>query len=178
MSVIEFNKEDYEFLMEISKELITQDKDFQASPRFWSPRSTKKGIGTHDDELIVVDDGIHTPEEYFECTVDSLAEEFIKENEIEFKNYEESIDEYEWIQFLKFHKECDISYYFAYQKDIEECENNFSIFKSDVKNFIEGNRHHLGKNPHTYANTFFRMSKMERLVKILCGINGNYKDYI
>ena len=65
-----------------------------------------------------------------------------------------------------------------YSREEEVSEANFSLFKSDVKGFIRGNSHHLGGKPHTYARTFFRMNKMEELVRIIYKLNPQPKETV
>lgn len=169
MKTIQLSDKDYELLMELSAELQRQDNDFQAFPYFWQPISTRKVIGTEDDEPIIYDN-VHVETYTFE--------EYFSENEDEFKRFLESVDEPENSSFddvsfddLKYWVECQSGIDIVYQKEKQIPEQNFSIFKSDVKKHIESNGHHLGKNPHTYARTIWRMPKMEALVRILYRLN-------
>lgn len=168
MRTIEVSDEDYAALMELSEELQRQENDSQAFPYFWEPRSTKAGIGTEDDDRLIYDSNAAstwTPSEYADDHDELFSEFLLSIDETGDTNYED-IDENEWLA----HLDDDPDLSIVYSREEEVSEHNFSLFKSDVKDFIKGNRHHLGDNPHTYARTFFRMTKMERLIKIIYGI--------
>lgn len=164
MKTIQVSNKDYETLMQLSKELQTQKNDYQAFPYFWSPRSTKFGIGTSDDEkTFYKDDSVDTAEELF---TDDLKERFLQEEKMGAETQFKNIDLYLWEDFLEKN-----GYAVNYRREEKIEENNFSLFKNDVKLHIQNNKHHLGKNPHTYAHTIFRMYKMEELIKCLYRLN-------
>ena len=171
MKIIELSDEDYAEIMELSKELQEQENDSQAFPYFWSPRSTRKTIGTEDDEAMIYSDGeVSTPAEYAEENHEVWLAflESIDKGECQF---DESLAEtFDWQDFIT-SNDCDC--YIVYQKEENISENNFSLFKSDVKGHIECNRHHLGKDPHTYANTVFRMPKMRALIEMIYKLNND-----
>lgn len=170
MKTIQMSDEDYKTLMELSKELQTQQHDSQAFPRFWSPRSTKYEIGTGDDEKGFYFDGeFETSQELFND--DDLRKKYLKNEEMKAETDFSGIDLYSWEKFLE-----EEGYTMAYRRETEVLDNNFSLFKSDVKKYIRLNKHHLGKAPHTYANTIFRMHKMEKLIKCLYRLNPMEKN--
>lgn len=180
MKQITVSDEDYETLMELSKELQTQENDHQAFPYFWSPRSTKKVIGTDDDELLIYDsDDCET------STLKDLATEneelfnsFLKFEDLGIHTEYDDIDVDSWENYiLNFSNDCS-RYRIVYEKDEDISESNYSLFKSDVQHHINCNSYHLGRKPHTYGNTFFRMFKMEALVKCLYRLNPQEVDKI
>lgn len=180
MKTITVSDKDYETIMELSKELQLQENDGQAFPYFWSPRSTKWGIGTDDDEEVFHLDGTdYAAKELFEEDEDlrdRYLETIKRENpEVEFKEQIKfkDIDPWSWEFFLE--TEDHVKHY---RREEEVRENNFSLFKSDVKDHIECNAHHLGNKPHTYANTIFRMPKMEQLIECFYRLNPQKNEKI
>jgi hypothetical protein len=174
MKTIELSDEDYDALMELSEELQRQENDSQAFPYFWGPRSTKSGIGTEDDTPLVYDGSAcetSTLSGYAENN-DELFSEFLLSEGVSPNTEYEEIEEYEWRSYIMRDRDLSI----VYEREEEVSEHNFSLFKSDVKGFIDNNAHHLGDNPHTYARTFFRMQKMERLIKIIYGLASVPED--
>jgi hypothetical protein len=177
MKTINVSDKDYELLMELSRELQAQENDHQAFPYFWSPRSTKDGIGTEDDTPMVYDNDAaetYTLEEYSKVN-ERLFRKFLNENELE---EDSEVDEYEceWSIFIDNCRNHDLV--IIYSRDEEVIDNNFSLFKSDVKNYIDNNKHHLGRNPHTYANTITRMDKMEKLIEIIYRLNPQKEKHV
>ncbi|GEM_PF-2858880 len=170
MPTIEIDQSDYDLLMAMSKELQMQENDSQAFPYFWGPMSKKEGIGTNDDEPRIYDGNAaetYTPDDFADNNEDKFSL-FLAENELPEDTEYIDIDESEWMSWVE--ENCpDCSIVYSREEDVSE--PNFSLFKSDVQNHISGNRHHLGKNPHTYARTFFRMEKMEDLVRIIYRMN-------
>jgi hypothetical protein len=162
---INISDEDYMLLMELTKELQTQENDSQAFPYFWSPRSTKSTIGTDDDTPMVYDSyraEIYTLEGFAEGNDEEFAK-FLNEIEEPPGTLYSDINEDDWRLYLEDLPDLRI----VYSGDEEVSEANHSLFKSDVKHFIKYNSHHLGGRPHTYANSVWRMPKMEQLVSII-----------
>jgi len=182
MKAITVSDADYDLLIALSKELQEQENDFQAFPYFWSPGSAKKVIGTEDDEPLVYDgDDVYTLRGYAEhCTENDidLWDDFADTNEIpgNIGDYNFDGDNGDWKSHLEYSTGYDID--IVYQRDEMVQESNFSLFKSDVKGFIEANTHHLGDKPHTYANTIFRMPKMEALIKAIYRLNKSNKENV
>lgn len=174
MRAIELSESDYNDLMNLCKELQTQENDHQAFPYFWEPASyTKEASVNEEGEIKFYDNNnccSSTPEEMWkDDSYEILKESFLELHEDfnENSTYEE-VNEYdEWVEFIK--DDGDFSLW--YEEEVHKTEHNPSLFKSDVKNFITHNKHHLGGKPHTYARTIWRMPNMIKLVKILCNIN-------
>lgn len=172
MKHITISDKDHETLMELSKELQLQENDHQAFPYFWSPRSGRYEIGTEDDEKVFyLDEGVETAEELFNDL--DLKDEYLKNEGMGAETKFSDIDLSSWEDFLE-----GKEYSAHYRREEKVQENNFSLFKSDVKDHIRCNLHHLGNKPHTYANTIFRMAKMERLIKCIYRLNPQKDDEI
>jgi len=175
MKPIFLSNEDYELLMALSKELQTQPYHVQAAPRYWEPSSEKLEPNFNDEgEIIqIFDHGRcenYTPEEYAEAA-QAEYDKFMKEQTeclgIKDQSYLGEYEE-EWIEYIR----DNIDNARVYSSDwTRKTEHNPSLFLSDVQGYIEANKHHLGRNPQTYANTIWRMPKMEALVDLICRIN-------
>lgn len=175
MKAITITDKDYELLMELSKELQLQENDCQAFPYFWHPISTKDGIGTEDDTPILYDNNAAdtiTVEQYAEDNPELFKEYLYREGCSDDEEFSE-IDVVEFAEYVCY-KNKDLQIFWTREEEVNE--PNFSLFKSDVTEHIAGNRHHLGENPRTYARTFFRMRRMEQLLRILYRLNHVPED--
>ena len=178
MKTIELEDEDYDTLIELCNELRTQEDDCQAKPIFWSPSSYKPVLNYHGEGSII--EVYHDGDTY-------SSEGFAEHDDFELYNtwlvyqmecvQEESEDNIKYT-LNKYHTDLEDAWVGYIEDTIvdadiitfdleQQQESNPSLFKSDVKNFINSNQHHLGERPHTYANTIWRMRKMEKLVNIL-----------
>lgn len=177
MKTITVSDTDYELLMSLSAELQTQPHQSQAAPRYWEPSSEKLLPNVNDEGNVIQ---VYDPEDCETFSPDEYAE---KEGELYktfLDNYgdpdqrpEYDFDlEHEWVDFLSSNTNAVRIYSADWTR---KTEHNPSLFLSDVQGFIESNKHHLGRNPQTYANTIWRMPKMEALVNILCRINPQTK---
>lgn len=174
MKTIQINDEDYETLMELSRELQTQPNHSQAYPYFWEPASEKLETDVNNEgevKQILADSEMYSPEEYADYQSDIYAD-FLIEIDREEQQYNEDLYdddlEQEWLDYL----ECstlDVSIYSSNWE--QKTDHNPSLFLSDVQGYIKSNKHHLGRNPHTYARSCFRMPKMEKLVQLICRLN-------
>ena len=130
MKNINLTDEDYNILMELSKELQVQERDHQGYPRFWSPRSTRKTIGTVDDVPVFYNhalDGMYSPEEISEEYPEEFAN-FLKDYYTVDTKYEDISEDW-WISEVEDNiRDCTL----YYQKDEEVCENNFSFFYKKI----------------------------------------------
>ena len=184
MKTIELTDEAYDELMALAAELQLQENDSQAHPVIWTPSSLKKIVVAEGcgQEYLIDDEGHeYLPvelkyEEHCEDDANTYWECYLQSNydveEYEHISYDDQ--EYDFTEWLVdnygFRKIC-----------LEEqriCEDNPSVFKSDVKNFCETNQHHLGKDPRTFAHTSWRMPKMTRLVELVAGLNRQPKENI
>ena len=179
--VFRLSNEDLKDLMELSKELQQQENHYQAFPYYWSPASEKLETNIHGEgeviEVLYEGSVTCTPEELAESGFDDHDYErghvcdyakFIAGNDLVFEGkYLKSLER-DWVEYI----ENEIDDAEIWTSDYREnVENNPSFFLSDIKDYIKHNKHHLGRNPHTYAQTIFRMPKMEKLMKILYRLN-------
>jgi hypothetical protein len=179
MKTIELSDEDYDLLMSLAAELQTQPNDGNAHPVCWSPSSLKRNVvaeGCGEIHFIDDDGGEFTLEELFKSEGNSgdktIGEEFIQYYTNDDPDANITIDTMDmyWDEFENY---LDDEYRFRKVELREErvCEQNFSLFKSDVKNFCETNQHHLGKDPRTYSQSIWRMPKMRKLVELVAKLN-------
>ena len=172
MKTLELEDDVYDSLIGLISELKSQPNHHQAFPYYWEPRSEKLEPNLNGEgevvELVCNGDKIDLEETYEN---DEINRAMFLENH----NYNEDLKFEELTQkqkdqfqeYLIDSCDCDV-----YTYDYEyKSEHNPSLFLSDVQNFIEHNKHHLGRNPITYANTVWRMPKMEQLINILYNIN-------
>lgn len=162
---LEVREEDYTLLKELVHELQTQENDSQAFPYFWGPRSKQESLGTSDDTPMVYDTESaesYTLEGYAECN-EEVFSIFLSNNDLPQDTEYGDIDEDDWQSWVESYPHV----YITYSRMEYVSENNFSLFKSDVKQHIKTNSHHLGDNPHTYARTVWRMPKMEKLIQAI-----------
>jgi len=180
MKTLELSDENYNVLMELAKEYQIQDNDGNAFPYFWEPGSYRMEPninGDGEDTFVYKNGDKYSLEEFSECE-DELWASFCewKDNlTSEAPDFEKYDDKYanDWKEYIADHDFDANVITFDWEW---KTEHNPSLFKSDVENFCKYNAHHLGRNPHTYARTSFRMPKMEALVKVLCNINIQPND--
>lgn len=168
--------EDINFLENLQKELLTQENDGQAAPRYWSimdyrtvPANDDYDSGAYQH---FYNDGDHTEFESF-----SDLKEFIEEHSEE--EIEKDCDLYEYLNDINE----DFCALWEYIEDNLNDDGYFSkvfskeesylvpdrlfLIKSEAKKHIESNPRHYSPKAHTYAMTAWRAPKMERLMKIL-----------
>jgi len=171
MKQIQVSDHDYDTLMELSKELQLQDNDWNAFPYFWEPMSKKEELNFHGEGEIVK---VYNPcygegPEYPEDTAlynEDLWVKYCESMELALGTPYSDEHQDEWIEFLESNGYDKLTF------DMNDVsEHNPSLFKQDVKDFIGANRHHLGKDPHTYARTFFRMPRMAKLIEAIYRLN-------
>lgn len=180
---------DLQFLVELQKELNTQDRDSQAHPRFWVLRDYKKEP---------VAEGFH---DSYEIYYPSVAEAFDLEKDMESKAEENGIDfdnlpddtegmhpkVEELVEAIESYQgyRGDADLYVDWVKEYEDEDvylvpvaeksflvpNTFFITKEEAKRHIEQNDYHYSSKVHTYAMTAWRSPKVEKLFDILYNID-------
>lgn len=161
-------KDDIQFLKELQKELITQDNDVQASPRFWTVgdyRMVPCPEGFQDEHHVVA------PQRECYGEINSILKE-IEEDELDELSVEAKEDFKEIgceDSALDWFKE-----YYDEDADIVPMReehfirpNTMFLTKAEAKRHIELNHYHYSSKAHTYAMTAWRAPKVERLLKIL-----------
>lgn len=169
---IEVSDDDYNILMELSKELQIQDNDGQAFPYYWSPSSLEYITDYYNGDItmILIDDE--------PCPITEFKEQYPEEYDIFLKEF---IDDYnrafdidiDIVDLIEFIEKTFSGVHIYYQKEERIINNNISIFKSDVINFCKNNHYRLGTDPKPYANSIFRMNKMKLLIECLCRLNNS-----
>jgi hypothetical protein len=165
-------KDDIQFLKELQQELLTQEKDAQASPRFWAIMDYKYQPTTsdHADRVMLFDADAcerFSFEDYLDDVLNGeYADEFTDEQKEELREAMKMYSFYEIKEWLKENEVRDI--YPIFEMEIPTIAWNTCFFtKEEAKRHLESNRHHYSDKAHTFAMTAWRAPKMERLIKIL-----------
>lgn len=160
--------ENIEFLKELQKELINQEHDCQASPRFWTVGDYKMSpcMGGCQEEYHV-----YSPKHEYDGEINELLKQ-IKEDGLdelsdeaieEFKDISCEVTAIDWIK--EFYDE-DAELIPVREEHFIHPSTMF-LTKAEAKKHIELNHYHYSSRAHTYAMTAWRAPKVERLLKIL-----------
>jgi len=170
MKTIQVTDEMHEFLMNLSKELCTQDNRATAMPYFFQVRETKE-VPAHEGSGEEV---LYSSEYETELRTDSDKIEWIKEHEEYFLGtiYEEEAKDVgnhtnTWdldsmlteLDFDKFHVDTDYTYSNAFFTS-KACDEHIRI-----------NGHNL-KYPVNYLNHAFRNPELEKVMKFICELTS------
>lgn len=179
-------KEDIEFLKSLQEELLTQDKDYQASPRFWVVMQTVKDYWVEDDIQGVCIYSSGAGEEIFEGEFEELpqwlnildgVENCIYQNgyiEFTINNEEETLFDTSDVSDFLDKYEIDEYTVCNYRLRDEIVKDTMFLTKRECKEHIEANRHHYNNTAHPYAMTAWRSPQVKRLYEIL--ENTNWED--
>lgn len=162
------------FLKELGKELREQEKDWQASPRYWGILNYRWVENTSNPERTSIydSDACYSGEmsEFVKDIIEELDEEELKQKEeiIEDLNYYVKDN---WsgmvLDILKEHfYEGELS---LREESLEEYVIPCTMFltKQEAKDHLKYNAHHYHRDASTYAMTAWRAPKVERLLSIL-----------
>lgn len=168
--------EEIQFLKDLQEELLTQDNDCQAAPRFWSIMNyrwirTEEGeherasvFFTEECELYQLDDLI---KEIIDGEVEhDLSDEDLAELK-EIQEWESEEELFDWYK-KNINDECYLIY------ETEEsfiAPNTLFLTKAEAKRHLELNHCHYSPKAHTYAMTAWRAPKVEKLINILESFN-------
>lgn len=165
------NQEQVKFLVNLQKELKTQENDWQASPRYWAVKDYKKEIGNED---------YHNGEiSYFHNDGDAVEFENLKElkeflYDYEFHEADDCLaelledDETDFETLWDYLENTDSDFESLFMTEVAFIvPNTFFITKEECKRHIEANRHHYTSKAHTYAMTAWRSPQVERLWELL-----------
>ncbi|PFL28091.1 hypothetical protein COJ26_27745 [Bacillus thuringiensis] len=165
-------KKDIQFLKELQQELLTQDIDCQASPRFWALMDykwvvTAEGYEERTSLFFANDCTAVIVDEYVKEIINDEIEHELTEEQIEdLKELQEFASEYDLVEWIK--ENIDEDCYLVYEKEEPFIvENTMFLTKEEAKRHIELNKHHYTSKVHTYAMTAWRAPKVERLLNIL-----------
>lgn len=168
--------EDIQFLKDLQQELLTQEIDGQAAPRFWSIMDYRTVPGNPDydsgETQYFFNDGDHVEFNTFIELKDFLEE-----------YYEEDIENDDELKDLLSNENGDLDELWEYVEDNLNEDGYFSscfvkeeeyikqdtmfLTKAEAKRHLEMNHYHYSPKAHTYAMTAWRAPKVERLLKIL-----------
>ncbi|MGD7046995.1 hypothetical protein FZC83_02020 [Rossellomorea marisflavi] len=163
--------DEIQFLKDLQQELLTQDNDFQAAPRYWSIMDYKT-MPSHedysDDTMYYFNDGDHVKFK----TVSELKEFLIDwdEDDDTLQNYlddpDTTFDDLWEYTIAHLNKEG----YFDEVPVIDQsfiAPNTMFLTKEEAKRHLELNHYHYSPKAHTYAMTAWRAPKVEKLITIL-----------
>lgn len=163
---IEVTDEMYEFLMDLSKELNSQDHRCTAMPYFFQVQTDEKAIGAdgidESYEVWVGNDTILRDEEDIKQAVFELRD-WDGDNVVHEQLYSK-LDEYEIEDIL------EEEYTKHFERDVQVYKNAFLTAKA-CKKHIEANRHHYN-NPQDYLTHAFRNPELEKVFEFLCSLSG------
>lgn len=166
-----------QFLMDLQKELLTQDHDHQADPRFWVIGDYRYDLCHEGEEDITF---INSGEkEYYDSTdnfINYIEEEIFydwelelnedKLNEIKSEFHEAKEDLYYLLQWAKKYFAEDSILMPLKEKHFIH-ENVMFLTKEDAKKHLKTNYYHYTNKAHTYAMTAWRSPKVEKLLNVL-----------
>ncbi len=164
--------EDIQFLKELQQELLTQEYDSQAAPRYWTVGDFKM-VGCPEGNQDTYWIGLPNRDHYGE--LDDLIKDIEEEVEDEEDYSEEAREEFKEldtddsdgvVDWIKEHYDED-AYLIPVREEHIIHPNTMFLTKAEAKRHIELNHYHYSPKAHTYAMTAWRAPKVERLLKIL-----------
>ena len=189
MSNYNLTKEDFDFLIELQHEMLTQDHVSQAAPRFWVVATDKhQELGTVDnfdgthlyssDAASILCDGDMTS--IIEYVTEHYSEE-LEEEGITFINKdthylvklgedeeETFFDSEELLDFLKEHDIITDDCEFVYYRNVHRVyPDTMFLTNRSCKEHIAANHYHYADDAHSYAMTAWRSPEVEHLWNIL-----------
>ena len=187
MSNFNLTEDDFDFLIELQHEMLTQDHVGQAAPRFWAVATNKyQELGTMDcfdgTNLYSSSEGDILCEgdmkSIIEYVTNRYSEElegytFIDENvcfKVEFDEGEEEtfFDSDELLEFLIDHDIIDDSHEIVYYRNTHHIyPDTMFLTNRSCKEHIAANHYHYADDAHSYAMTAWRSPEVEHLWDIL-----------
>ena len=187
-------KEDFDFLLDLQNEMLTQDHVCQAAPRFWVVATdTFEELGTEDSY-----DGVNLysyegAEIVCKGDMQSILE-YVNENyseelenitftdkgrfyHVEFGENDNRDEDYiydaeDLLMFLKKQDILSDDYEFVYYRHVHHVyPNTMFLTNRSCKEHIKANHYHYNSDAHSYAMTAWRSPEVERLFEILDKIN-------
>lgn len=179
------DKKDIEFLRELRNEMLTQETDYQAAPRFWVIMQEEKEYNISDDTGNIFIASDYEGESLFEgvfCSDEfrKWFKEFVeKETEskvvitdesdlgFEFEDCEYYLTDIEEVEeFLIDNCNVDLTIGYYRMRNVIK-EDTLFITKKEAEKHLKQNSHHYNNTAHTFAMTAWRSPQVERLLKIL-----------
>lgn len=176
MKNIQVTNEMYNALMELSKEMTTQDKRCTAMPHMFQIRTTEKvaAYPGQDDEVWVNDEGGELNDE---SEMRKFITEHIFENDLSLdeenaqaqaKEKVDAMSEYDLEEYLE-DTHCG-NWWKVNQTTAFKYQNIFLTAKA-CDAHIKANHYHYNE-PVTYLNHAYRNPEMELISKFLCELSG------
>lgn len=162
MKIITVTDEMYKFLMNLSKELNTQDHRVTCMPYFFQVET---------QEQITVPEGCGTEAWHFDGSLIETSEE-IQEAVFQWKEWdEENQDDYDRLEDYEIEEILESAGYSKVNYDYQSnLENSFLTSKA-CDEHIRINGHNL-KSPKNYLSGSFRNPELEMVLKFLCELSG------
>jgi hypothetical protein len=157
---------DIEFLIQLQKELNSQEIDSQAAPRYWA-------VG--DYKWVECSEGnaerysVYLPDCGESYEINFFLKEILDKDELSQEALEglrEIGDEDSAFDWIKDHYDEGASLHPEREEHFVR-ENTMFLTKAEAKQHINVNHYHYGPRAHTYAMTSWRAPKVERLLTIL-----------
>jgi hypothetical protein len=176
MKTLELTNEQYDLLMELQKELKTQDHRSTANPIYFIQRRIKEyGIDADYAEGTdyMIGGKIYTEDELKEYIVQCYSEElesFINETD-DINNIDDiDSDIYMLDDLIDFVNETEIDeiickIHYRYQEVVHEY--SFSLFEKDSLDHIDLNGHNIGGQYYTYVGSNQKTPRMNKLRELL-----------
>ena len=165
MKTIKVTDDMYEFLMDLSKELNTQNHRCTATPYFFQIQETKEiPTAEGNGETVWVCDGeicLRTDEDIKAAVFE--YKEWNLESEEDNKKFEE-LYEYEIEEILE-------NNYNKYDITTENVYTNAFLTEKACKQHIKANSYHY-KQPQYFLTHAFRNPELEKVFEFLCGLTG------
>lgn len=160
MKTIQISNESYDFLMNLSKEIATQDNRATRMPYFFQ---------VQEDEEVAVPDGCGEEVWIMDGEVCLRTEDDIREAVFEYKDWDLDNKEHQemYDNLLCFDiDEILKNNYWKANVDIKHKYSNAFFTEKACRKHIEVNRHNLN-NPKTYLDHAFRNEEMDMMFKFL-----------
>lgn len=164
-------KEDIEFLKNLQHEMLTQEFDSEAAPRYWVVAQHERQYGCDSDYA----SGCSMYDSSAADLVGDTVEEVIEHVKV-YYDHECKADEDEYEDLLTMESLADYlnkhvadNFRVNYYSMDRSVRQNGSIFltKRECQEHIQMNRYHYNETVHTYADTSWRSPQFEKLIEIL-----------
>lgn len=166
------NKEDLSFLKILQAEMINQDTDCQAAPRFWVLRQYEYEPTGEDwmDKYVYVE-----TDEYMEFEDTEDLVQYLIDYELALEEEIRDIEDYdldEAFEYVLDNLNEDKHFEKIPVKKIAQIiPNTLFLTKKAAKEHMKANKHHYNDTVHTYAMTAWRSPEVESLFKIIENID-------
>lgn len=173
-------KEEVEFLMNLQKDINTQDNASTADPLYWTILDTKKIYGEKldDPDGFIVYDTMNTEEVCDSEDYDNFTKEIVTKilNDNDF--HKDDFVKEQWALLINSFDTEDLAenlndatgedgrFIHLQYKRVEE-ESNCFLSAEDAQNFLKSNDYHYSDDCHIYGHHAWRNPEMDKLLKIL-----------